>query len=472
VLFVFLALAIALVLATMARARPLDDGGDYSDDFAAPREPPAEGEETAPVSTAASGGDDPAAAAAAALAASAAAAREGDMRMRASQIGFAGVRFGDDQEEQQQHQVVAAATASPLLAACAAERQEYCAKVRVHRHDGRLMRCLASRAGSGGFSDRCRAALAARVHGRQVDWRLDPRLARACDADAARLCTAGAAAAQAEEEEHGAAAATAAASAATGGGAAQLRCLARHASSSGVAVGGLLSSGCEAELSRASHAFLFLWAPGAPLTAPCDADVQRLCLVADELLAQTPGAVDACLVGVHVRMEQHQGAAQEEDQEAWRRDDRKLAPACAALVRLSSSGRSAALKREFSASLALYSALHTSVEALERAAGGKVTLARRDAGGAKIVGLTPEGVGAAVGGSIAGALLLGGVVGLVAWCCVRSRRGRKGLMADATPSVGAPVAQKAAAVFLQVPPPPSSTANTIASSLSPSAYNI
>jgi hypothetical protein len=479
---VLLPLLLVLLIGTASAARPIGEdplvGGDYSDDaFAAPRAAaaaaavPAEGAEGSGAGAGAA--NDPRAAAIAA----AVAARGG---MRASEVGFAGVRFDESNNNDAagEQQLLAA---SPLLRACRRERAEHCAAVRAHRHDGRLFRCLAARAGGLGFGDGCRVALAARVHGRQGNWRLDPRLLRECADDAARLCPREDAREAADAGRDAAAEAAASAGGGGGGGGGDkgaglskgdgLRCLARHASSSGAPAAGVLSPRCEAELSRAAHAFLFLWAPGGPLTAPCDRDVGRLCLVADPGLAQTPGAVDACLDGVFARRwrpyEDEEGAGAAADAAASappsRRqdDDRRLAPSCAALVRLSAQGRARALKREFSASLALYSAVHASLGALEGATGQ--ALARRDAGGQKIVGLTPAGVGAVVGGSVGGAVVLALVAGAACWGCAaaaRRRRRKRGLMAGA--GIGAPTLgvdalkqqqqRRVAAVFLQVAP--------------------
>ena len=92
-MLLLLLLLVAATMVTTSRARPMvEDSGDYSDDFSlGANSPPAEGDERAPASAAAS-------AAAATLAASAAAARQGDMR--ASEVGFAGVRFGGGEEEE------------------------------------------------------------------------------------------------------------------------------------------------------------------------------------------------------------------------------------------------------------------------------------------------------------------------------------------------------------------------------------
>jgi len=461
--------ALAATAGPVAYARPAPaegEGGradapldDYSDDALGDGDGGgALGADALPPPTAKGGGgglDD------AAIAAAAAAVRG----MRASEVGFAGARFGGAAPYD-----LTAAAASPLLRACAPERAAFCGgggggRAQRRGGDGRLLRCLAARAGSDAFGGACRVALAARVHGRQVSWRLDHRLVAACGEDARLLCPA----ADAQEAARAAAAAAAAAdpsgesNARGGGGGAVLRCLERHASSSGAAAAGVLAEACEAELSRAAHAFLFLWAPGGPLTSACDADARRLCLVADPGLAQTPGAVDACLVGVHRGEEQRRrdeaAAAGAAGAGAGPRDDRRLGPRCQALLRLSGAGRERALRREFSASLALYAAMHSGVGLLERGSG--LTVAERDAGGAKIVGLTPAGAGA-VAGVVVGALLaLGLAVGGIVWCARRGRR--RGLMAGEGKGPGqgpgpgqgqaqAQQQQKVAAAFIQMAP--------------------
>jgi hypothetical protein len=56
-----------------------------------------------------------------------------------------------------------------------------------------------------------------------------------------------------------------------------------------------LSDVCRHELGRSLHMAFFVWREGGPVTAPCDADVKRLCLLAQPNLPATPGAVGACL---------------------------------------------------------------------------------------------------------------------------------------------------------------------------------
>lgn len=102
---------------------------------------------------------------------------------------------------------------------------------------------------------------------RQANWRLDPPLRRACRADVAELCRA--------EDSRGSEAGEV------------YRCLLANAED--------LDPGCRKELGRAVHMAFFIWTPAALLTAPCDADVQALCLRARPNMDATPGAVGTCL---------------------------------------------------------------------------------------------------------------------------------------------------------------------------------
>lgn len=62
-----------------------------------------------------------------------------------------------------------------------------------------------------------------------------------------------------------------------------------------VAVSDDLSPGCRRELGRSLHMALFVWQPQGLLTAPCDADIHRLCLSRVKEMAAMPGAVLLCL---------------------------------------------------------------------------------------------------------------------------------------------------------------------------------
>jgi hypothetical protein len=56
-----------------------------------------------------------------------------------------------------------------------------------------------------------------------------------------------------------------------------------------------LSEDCQQELGRSMHMAFFVWQPQALLTAPCDADIQRLCLSKSKGMEVTPGAVAVCI---------------------------------------------------------------------------------------------------------------------------------------------------------------------------------
>jgi hypothetical protein len=56
-----------------------------------------------------------------------------------------------------------------------------------------------------------------------------------------------------------------------------------------------LSTGCRRELGRSLYMAFFIWQPQGMLTAPCDADVQRLCLSRVKEMAVMPGAVEVCI---------------------------------------------------------------------------------------------------------------------------------------------------------------------------------
>lgn len=64
-------------------------------------------------------------------------------------------------------------------------------------------------------------------------------------------------------------------------------CMIEHADS--------LSPGCRRELGRSIYMAFFVWQPKGVVTAPCDADIQRLCLSQVQDMAVMPGAVQLCL---------------------------------------------------------------------------------------------------------------------------------------------------------------------------------
>ncbi|GBF91963.1 hypothetical protein Rsub_04687 [Raphidocelis subcapitata] len=151
-----------------------------------------------------------------------------------------------------------------LLQLCRAERDTFCGG--VSHGEGRVFRCLAENMGSADFGPDCQAAVAGKLQKREGNWRLDPPLRRACRGDVDRLC---------------------ASDAVTAEPAAVKRCMVSNAAS--------LGASCRRELGRSLHMSLFVWQPEGPVTGPCDADVQRLCLAAQPALPRTPGAVGACL---------------------------------------------------------------------------------------------------------------------------------------------------------------------------------
>lgn len=105
---------------------------------------------------------------------------------------------------------------------------------------------------------------------RQVNWRLDPALRRACKADVAEMC-------KMEDSK---------------------------ASESGVVYQCLihnhddLDPGCKKELGRAVHMAFFIWSPDSLLTRPCDGDVKALCLNERPNMDMMPGAVGSCLADI------------------------------------------------------------------------------------------------------------------------------------------------------------------------------
>jgi hypothetical protein len=65
------------------------------------------------------------------------------------------------------------------------------------------------------------------------------------------------------------------------------RCMVENADS--------LSPGCRRELGRSVYMAFFVWQPNGVVTAPCDADIKRLCLSQVLEMAVMPGAVQLCL---------------------------------------------------------------------------------------------------------------------------------------------------------------------------------
>ena len=137
-----------------------------------------------------------------------------------------------------------------LAAACGAEMNTHCAGVAPGR--GRVVACLVMKAGEPDFGPDCRAAVADRAAEMASSYRNDFALAAACEPDAHSLCSAEASGPHAD--------------------AAVLSCLVRAASTRGG-----VSPACAPEAARAARLALWGYAPGAALTAPCDADVVAWC---------------------------------------------------------------------------------------------------------------------------------------------------------------------------------------------------
>jgi len=171
-----------------------------------------------------------------------------------------------------------------IAASCGREMSTHCKDVPAGH--GRVVTCLQRHAGDAGFGAACADAVAARAAELGASYRNDYALATACEADAKRECAVEAASAH--------------------GDAAVLGCLVRRA-----AARGALAPACAPEVARAARLALWGYAPGAPLTAACDADVAASCAAtataapADDTAAPTAphaalpvwsiGAVGRCL---------------------------------------------------------------------------------------------------------------------------------------------------------------------------------
>ncbi|KIZ01249.1 hypothetical protein MNEG_6714 [Monoraphidium neglectum] len=137
---------------------------------------------------------------------------------------------------------------------------------------------------SADFGDTCQATIMQKLHRREGNWRLDPPLRRACKADAEKLCPNEAAL----RSDDGAV----------------KKCLAKRA--------GDLADGCRRELARSLHMSFFVWWPKGAVTAACDEDVARLCLIGHPTLHQMPGAVGACLARAMTAIAAHEAQAEED----------------------------------------------------------------------------------------------------------------------------------------------------------------
>ncbi len=102
---------------------------------------------------------------------------------------------------------------------------------------------------------------------RQANWKLDPPLRKACKRDVLTMC----ATEDAANSEEGLV----------------YKCLVKNYET--------LSEGCGKEVGRAVHMAFFVWQPEAIITAPCDNDIERLCLAERPNMASRPGAVGTCL---------------------------------------------------------------------------------------------------------------------------------------------------------------------------------
>ncbi|KAG1660746.1 hypothetical protein FOA52_010620 [Chlamydomonas sp. UWO 241] len=198
-----------------------------------------------------------------------------------------------------------------LLKACRSERRLFCKAVSTG--SARVFRCLAENMNDADFGSTCRYQVLYKLQRRQANWKLDPPLRKACRVDVANTC----AAQDAKDAEDSSVYA----------------CMIKGYDG--------LSSGCQKELGRAVHMAFFAWAPGAPLTATCDDDINRLCLNARPGMSKRPGAVGSCLATILERSDRTSllrrilAEAEEAVQPAptgSKGAGRKLGDACAALA--------------------------------------------------------------------------------------------------------------------------------------------
>lgn len=68
-----------------------------------------------------------------------------------------------------------------LMRVCSGERTLFCSGVQPG--SARVFRCLAQNLASAEFGSACRSALLTKLHRREVNWRLDPPLRKACKDD-------------------------------------------------------------------------------------------------------------------------------------------------------------------------------------------------------------------------------------------------------------------------------------------------
>lgn len=127
---------------------------------------------------------------------------------------------------------------------------------------------------------------------RQSNWKLDPPLRKACKTDVLMNCNAE----DAQNSEEGLV----------------YKCM--------IGKYELLTAGCQKELGRAVHMAFFAWQRGAILTAECDDDIEKLCLIARPNMGTRPGAVGTCLAQLVGCVPQAPSVA-----EGWARECARLA---------------------------------------------------------------------------------------------------------------------------------------------------
>jgi Golgi apparatus protein 1 len=71
-----------------------------------------------------------------------------------------------------------------LMRTCAAERSLFCRDVQPG--SARVFRCLAHNMASTDFGSPCRSSMLTKLKRREANWRLDPPLRNACQADVER----------------------------------------------------------------------------------------------------------------------------------------------------------------------------------------------------------------------------------------------------------------------------------------------
>lgn len=227
-----------------------------------------------------------------------------------------------------------------LLKACATERATFCNDVQTGQ--ARVFRCLADNMGDPDFGDKCKTEIGIKLQRRQANWKLDPPLRKACRSDVSSWCS--------SEDKAGSEQGLV------------TKCLISHTDD--------LEPGCRKEVGRAVHMAFFAWSPGAPLTAPCDEDIGKLCLKGRPSLDRKPGAIGTCLATILEEMAAAAGRAAADTRKGLRDPAvttaaappglaRTLSPTCATLADVAEPPN---MNRQFDASLltaALVSKLKT-----------------------------------------------------------------------------------------------------------------